>query len=40
MGIVTPLKGSNGTVAGLFSTHPSTEERVARLREQAREMRR
>lgn len=40
MCIVNPLKGSNVTFAGLFSTHPSTEERVARLREQAREMRR
>jgi len=40
MCIVNPLKGSKVTFAGLFSTHPSTEERVARLREQAREMRR
>jgi len=30
MMIVNPLSG--GGVAGLFSTHPSTEERVARLR--------
>ena len=33
MMIVNPLSG--GGVAGLFSTHPSTEERVARLRAMA-----
>lgn len=30
MFIVNPLKGKS--MAGLFSTHPSTEERIARLR--------
>ncbi|WP_349770863.1 M48 family metalloprotease, partial [Methanothrix sp.] len=30
MFIVNPLKGK--AVASLFSTHPSTEERIARLR--------
>jgi heat shock protein HtpX len=34
MMIVNPLSG--GGVAGLFSTHPSTQERVARLRVMAR----
>jgi heat shock protein HtpX len=34
--IVNPLHAR--AVDGLFSTHPSTEERVARLREMAREM--
>ena len=37
--IVNPLKGSNVSFASLFSTHPSTQDRVARLKEQAREMR-
>ena len=31
--IMNPLSG--GGIAGLFSTHPSTEERVDRLREMA-----
>lgn len=35
MFIVNPLTGSGG-VARLFTTHPSTEERIARLREMAR----
>jgi heat shock protein HtpX len=30
MMIMNPLRG--GGIAGLFSTHPATEERVARLR--------
>jgi heat shock protein HtpX len=30
MMIMNPLSG--GGIAGLFSTHPATEERVARLR--------
>jgi len=33
MFIVNPLRG--GALAGLFSTHPPTEDRVARLREMA-----
>ena len=32
--IMNPLSG--GSIAGLFSTHPPTEERVARLRALAR----
>ncbi|MBO4852776.1 MAG: zinc metalloprotease HtpX [Schwartzia sp.] len=40
MCIVNPLANAHATFSGLFSTHPSTEERVARLKEQAREMRR
>jgi heat shock protein HtpX len=40
MCIVNPLKGANVTFSSLFSTHPSTQDRVARLKEQAREMRR
>lgn len=39
MCIVNPLKGANVTCSSLFSTHPSTQDRVARLKEQAREMR-
>ena len=38
MCIVNPLKGANVTFSSLFSTHPSTQDRVARLKEQAREM--
>jgi len=34
--IVTPLSG--GGLGSLFSTHPSTEERIARLRQIAQEM--
>ena len=34
--IINPLHG--GGVAGLFSTHPPTEERVARLQHMAAEM--
>ena len=34
MMIINPLSG--GGVAGLFSTHPSTQERIARLRAMAR----
>lgn len=37
MMILNPLSGSG--LAGLFSTHPSTEDRVARLHELARSMR-
>ena len=35
--IVNPLKNAKMSFAGLFSTHPSTAERVARLEEQAKE---
>ena len=35
--IVNPLKNAKMSLAGLFSTHPSTAERVARLEAQARE---
>lgn len=38
MMIINPLSG--GWLQGLFSTHPSTEERIARLREMAARMRR
>jgi heat shock protein HtpX len=34
MMIINPLHG--GSVARLFSTHPATEERIARLRAMAR----
>ena len=33
--IVNPLKGSKQTIINLFSTHPPTSERIARLRQQA-----
>ncbi|HSH46780.1 MAG TPA: zinc metalloprotease HtpX [Longimicrobiales bacterium] len=35
LAIVNPLAGQRASFAGLFSTHPATEERVARLRELA-----
>ncbi len=35
--IVNPLKNAKMSFASLFSTHPSTAERVSRLEEQARE---
>mgnify|MGYP000885330481 FL=1 len=35
--IVNPLKNAKMSFASLFSTHPSTAERVARLEEQAKE---
>ena len=37
--IVNPLSNAHATFAGLFSTHPPMQDRIARLREQAREMR-
>ena len=37
--IINPLKNSGRTLMSLFSTHPMTEDRIARLREQAAEMR-
>ena len=39
MFIINPLKGSGKALANLFSTHPETSERIARLRQQAVEMR-
>ncbi len=36
LAIVNPLAGRKAGFSGLFSTHPPTEERVARLAEQAR----
>lgn len=38
MFIVNPLEGSKKALVNLFSTHPDTEERIARLQNQAREM--
>lgn len=38
MFIINPLKGSGAVLANLFSTHPDTSERIARLRQQAAEM--
>ena len=38
MFIINPLKGSGAALANLFSTHPQTAERIARLRQQATEM--
>ncbi|HEU0014291.1 MAG TPA: zinc metalloprotease HtpX [Longimicrobium sp.] len=35
---VNPLAASSGGISGLFSTHPPTEQRVARLQELARAM--
>ena len=39
MFIINPFEGSKKALMNLFSTHPATEDRIARLREQAREMR-
>ena len=39
MFIVNPLENSKKTLKNLFSTHPDTDDRIARLREQARDMR-
>lgn len=38
MFIINPLSGSGKALVNLFSTHPATEERIARLRQQARDM--
>lgn len=38
MYIINPLKGSGKALVNLFSTHPDTGERIARLRQQAAEM--
>jgi heat shock protein HtpX len=35
MFIINPLTNSKKMMANLFSTHPATEERIARLKEQA-----
>lgn len=39
MYIVNPFEGAGKALTKLFSTHPDTADRIARLREQAREMR-
>lgn len=39
MFIINPLSGAGGMLVSLFSTHPSTADRVAKLEEQARKMR-
>ena len=39
MYIVNPFEGTGKALTKLFSTHPDTTDRIARLREQAREMR-
>lgn len=39
MYIVNPFEGTGKALNKLFSTHPDTADRIARLREQAREMR-
>ena len=38
MFIINPLENSKKTLKNLFSTHPDTDDRIAQLREQAREM--
>lgn len=38
MYIINPLKGSGKALVNLFSTHPDTSARIARLRQQAAEM--
>ena len=39
MFIVNPLENSKKALKNLFSTHPDTDERIALLREQAKDMR-
>ena len=39
MFIINPLENSKKALKNLFSTHPDTDERIAHLREQARNMR-
>lgn len=39
MFIINPFSGVGGWLTGLFSTHPSTAQRVAKLQEQAKRMR-
>ena len=38
MFIINPLENSKKALKNLFSTHPATDDRIAKLREQAREM--
>ena len=38
MFIINPLENSKQALKNLFSTHPSTDDRIAHLREQARDM--
>jgi len=38
MFIVNPLEGASVTLKNLFSTHPATEDRIAQLQMQARQM--
>lgn len=38
MFIINPLENSTKTLKNLFSTHPDTDDRIAHLREQARDM--
>ena len=38
MFIINPLENSKKALKNLFSTHPDTQDRIAHLREQAREM--
>jgi len=38
MFIINPLENSKKALKNLFSTHPDTDDRIARLREQARDM--
>lgn len=39
MYIINPFEGTGKAITKLFSTHPETSDRIARLHEQAREMR-
>ena len=39
MFIINPFENSKETLKNLFSTHPPTDDRIAHLREQAKEMR-
>ena len=39
MFIINPLENSKKVLKNLFSTHPDTDDRIAHLREQARDMR-
>ena len=36
MFIINPLSGTGKTIMNLFSTHPATEDRIAKLQAQAR----
>jgi heat shock protein HtpX len=39
MFIINPFSGVGGWITGLFSTHPATAQRVAKLQELAKRMR-